>query len=849
MAGYLRDSSSTSAGMAGTLHGTQIALGIAERRMRTRTLVTPPIYVDLDNINGGLVFNISEDGLALTGALDLAGDGFLAMRIYLPDSKGWIAASGEIAWRAKSKKEGGVRFAGLAEDARRRIKNWIASEASRGEFGMKTDASAGLVGLTEDARRRIKSWIASEASRGEFQTEKDASTELPGLRGGGARQRLRNWIFQEASRGESGLAKEELLEKEECRGDVASVHASSGSILGPAVPALIVDKQEQDAIVLADSDTRLEETVVAKPALRQAQGLPDTWQDARRALVRTPIVPPIYVNLENANGGLIFNMSENGLALTAALGLAGDDPMTMRIQIPDSKGWMEARGQIAWRSASRKTAGIGFLGLPEDSRQRIREWLAEETSGAELRPEKEIFPKREQHPTALPAETPMVPLSALLNSNAVAEKRMLAAILSEEPFPSLDVPAKDPAEPSRQSISVATENPGYEDSSPQLRERRVQVQEPSRLAAPEMYGEKVSAAASATDALLREFSRGSESKLKSSPQFRPATSEGGAKRLKSLAAAATLAGVVAVAIGWVASSAVRNEATGFVAQNREGTNKVPEVKNLLPANKATNVPAPRSENNGSQLHEVSPTPAAGHGNGADKRPVSSRLHVHTAEQPAARPAVNGSVRRAESLLLKSQSSKLPERSVVGVQNPAVENARTQGVGTPPAQPVENTATPATSPSAGVSGGTALAEVKENPPPPPKQPAASMAPTWSVAVSTDPYPSIRIPAEIRSQKLLQGRTVQMGQLVSRVEPVYPEDAKHQGIEGTVRLHVVVDRDGAVANLEHVSGPPLLVKAAMSAVREWRYGQTLLAGQPVETEHDVVLKFKLLSLTAP
>src|SRR6267378_3291866 len=211
MADYLRDSSSTSAGMARTLHGTQNALGIAERRTRTRVLVTPPIYVDLDNINGGLVFNISEDGLALTGALDLAGDGFLAMRIYLPDSKGWIEASGEIAWRAKSKKEGGVRFAGL----------------------------------TEDARRRIKSWIASEASRGEFQTEKDASTELPGLRGGGARQRLRNWIFQEASRGESGLAKEELLEKEECRGDVASVQASSGSILGPAVPALIVDKQEQ----------------------------------------------------------------------------------------------------------------------------------------------------------------------------------------------------------------------------------------------------------------------------------------------------------------------------------------------------------------------------------------------------------------------------------------------------------------------------------------------------------------------------------------------------------------------------------------------------------------------------
>src|SRR6267143_3210888 len=514
MAGYLRDSSSTSAGMAGTLHGTQNALGIAERRTRTRALVTPPIYVDLDNINGGLVFNISEDGLALTGALQLAGDGFLAMRIYLPDSKGWIEASGEIAWRGKSKKEGGVRLAGLAEDARRRIKNWIASEASRGEF----------------------------------QPEKDLSTGLPGLRGGSARQRFRNWIFQEASGRESGLAKEELPETEEGRVDVASVHASSRSILESAVPALIVDEQEQDAIVLADSGTRPDETgtVVAKPTLRQ-QGLPHTGQDGKRAPVRTLIAPPIYVNLGNANGGLIFNMSENGLALTAASGMAGDDSLTMRILIPDTKGWMEARGQIAWRSASSKTAGMRLVGLPEDSRQRIREWLAEEASGAKLRPEKEILPKREQHPTDVPVETPMVPLSALLNSNAVAEKRMLSAILSEEPFPSRHVPAKVPAKPPRQSIRVATENTGYR----------------------------------------------SESKPKSSPAIRPVTSVEGANRLKRLAAAATLAGVVAVAIGWVASSAVRKEAIGFVAQNREGTNKVPEVKNLLPANKATNVPAPR----------------------------------------------------------------------------------------------------------------------------------------------------------------------------------------------------------------------------------------------------------------
>jgi len=88
-------------------------------------------------------------------------------------------------------------------------------------------------------------------------------------------------------------------------------------------------------------------------------------------------------------------------------------------------------------------------------------------------------------------------------------------------------------------------------------------------------------------------------------------------------------------------------------------------------------------------------------------------------------------------------------------------------------------------------------------------------------------------------------LQIGRAISRVEPVYPEDAKREGIEGTVKLHVVVGRDGAVQSAELISGPALLAKAATSAVREWRYAQTMLDGQPVETEQEIVVKFRLVS----
>jgi TonB family protein len=88
-------------------------------------------------------------------------------------------------------------------------------------------------------------------------------------------------------------------------------------------------------------------------------------------------------------------------------------------------------------------------------------------------------------------------------------------------------------------------------------------------------------------------------------------------------------------------------------------------------------------------------------------------------------------------------------------------------------------------------------------------------------------------------------LQIGRIISRVDPIYPEDAKGQGIEGTVKLHVIAGRDGAVEKVEPISGPALLAKAAISAVREWRYAKTLLDGQPMETEQDVVVNFRKMS----
>jgi TonB family protein len=114
---------------------------------------------------------------------------------------------------------------------------------------------------------------------------------------------------------------------------------------------------------------------------------------------------------------------------------------------------------------------------------------------------------------------------------------------------------------------------------------------------------------------------------------------------------------------------------------------------------------------------------------------------------------------------------------------------------------------------------------------------------TVSVSASPFPSLHVPPELKSQISRQGASLQIGPLVSRVEPVYPEDAEQQRIEGVVKLHIIIGRDGNVQDVDQMSGPPLLVSAAANAIRQWRYKPTSLGGEPVEAGESITVTFRL------
>lgn len=86
-------------------------------------------------------------------------------------------------------------------------------------------------------------------------------------------------------------------------------------------------------------------------------------------------------------------------------------------------------------------------------------------------------------------------------------------------------------------------------------------------------------------------------------------------------------------------------------------------------------------------------------------------------------------------------------------------------------------------------------------------------------------------------------VKQGQLILRVDPDYPAMARQQRAEGVVRLNVTVGTDGIVRGISLLGGPQLLVSAAESAVRQWRYTPTTLDGKPVEFQREVDLTFHI------
>lgn len=117
---------------------------------------------------------------------------------------------------------------------------------------------------------------------------------------------------------------------------------------------------------------------------------------------------------------------------------------------------------------------------------------------------------------------------------------------------------------------------------------------------------------------------------------------------------------------------------------------------------------------------------------------------------------------------------------------------------------------------GVVGGLGASAAPPPPPPPPPPP--------------EPKRPVRVGGQVATPALL-----------SRVAPTFPEVAARAGVRGVVILDATVDKAGRVESIRVVRSVPQLEKAAIDAVKQWRYSPLLLNGQPTPFIVTVTVSF--------
>jgi protein TonB len=117
------------------------------------------------------------------------------------------------------------------------------------------------------------------------------------------------------------------------------------------------------------------------------------------------------------------------------------------------------------------------------------------------------------------------------------------------------------------------------------------------------------------------------------------------------------------------------------------------------------------------------------------------------------------------------------------------------------------------------------------------PSGALFPGFSPA----PAPEVRLAKPTGPVRISAG--IAAGQLIVPIQPVYPAIARSVGVQGTVVVAATISTEGRIENPRVVSGPPMLVRAAVDAILQARYRPYMLNGSPVEVETTISVVFRL------
>lgn len=561
-----------------------------------------------------------------------------------------------------------------------------------------------------------------------------------------------------------------------------------------------------------------------------------------------------YIDLGENNGGIVLNVSEGGLAVTAVEVLHGAHLPKMRFQLPHSKTRIEARGQIAWTGESKKEVGVRFVDLPAEAATEIKSWIASEFAGEAAK-----GTAQQQYPSEKDtgwSETYAVEGDLSSTGRAASEPTENSTDTSSERTP----PAGEVTHTSVRrpfTAIMAPEMMAREPVGPDLRA--------PEMRALEMRGPEMSVPEPFVPTMTTEEMRAHVPVVQLISAEAPPAAEATARVMEM---AAPAVGTVAHA-GETAAPGLSSVIPAAALAIKEPQAAQTPVENDLVTGRSFAAALQKTK------MPVEPAPAVHFGLRLHDEPqifYQAGAHAHKEEFDAphrrwwaltalislfavisfvAGMAAGGGGWDGVLRLAGGRSTLAgePEKagdSATGKVAEAAASAKPASA----APGAENTsAKPVDAKSAGrgivsertASSSSGRAGDKENSSIELSMPESSVTASASVAITA--RRSVQVTQDSAPKSSLQGGSVQIGQLFYRVEPFYPPDAERQGIEGAVEVHAVVGRDGKVRTAEAISGPSALTEPAVKAVREWRYKPTTVNGQPIESEVNVKMIFRL------
>jgi hypothetical protein len=661
-----------------------------------------------------------------------------------------------------------------------------------------------------------------------------------------------------------------------------------------------------------------------------------------------------YVQLGDENGGIALNLSEGGLAITTAEMLTSDYFPSIRFQLPRSDVWMEARGEVAWASSSKKEAGIQFVDLADSDREKIREWIANNDSAqGQMRGTSEDTRERDMESLGMRGASKRPMKDRKLEVLSEADEAKFAGMFPSEK--SLTNVHEDEALTQDAELRISEQNPrnvlrfseqslrrgelvgtsrGIERIADEPTQAKVtpallndshSVEE--ETPPPPNFPEENSLLVSRLDASCEdEQPRIGESELAQPKSSKAGLTHNNSAETESLEPAAFPRETPVVAAGAVETSEIGKAAAGGRVQeapnhvlSRE-TDLIQQLElhrrnraaNLLLDQerevaverrsgwllaavvlliaiicfavgvgvgngffdkflgrgreaeqqsdaKPTNLPAATAGENdfagGSAVAGNAQRSAEGSPGGSTVAPTKNVADGAASDSPAdtkadapvqATPTGAASTKSRDGANLAAKdtnssndaSGSFPGNSLSsdasasgGADEPRAQpgTAANSAAEAEPARPFSEIQAPilVTAPDER-SGPFRLALTEQ-----------AVSASLTLAISAQRF--VWVPAQAGPASNHRPERLQVGVLIFHVDPLTPSGNQKE-LAGTVKVRATVGKSGDVLDVQPISGPALLIPAVVRAVREWRYTVTLLDGQPLATEEEVVVEFR-------